>query len=112
MTLNRPCLDCGRLTREGNRCTICGPKKSSEWARAKGPSPYRDPEWRKLSVQKRKEQPWCEMCGHWGSTDNPLTADHIRPLSKGGALIVPTYQLRTLCRVCHGKATRHKKEDS
>ena len=63
-------------------------------------------------MQKRKEQPWCEMCGHWGSTDNPLTADHIRPLSKGGALIVPTYMLRTLCRTCHGKATRHKKEDS
>jgi len=111
MKLNRPCLDCGRLTKEGTRCAICGPKKSSEWARAKGTSPYRDPEWRKLSMQKRREQPWCEMCGHWGSPNNPLTADHIRPLNAGGALIVPTYQLRTLCRVCHGKATRHKRED-
>lgn len=112
MTLNRPCLDCGRLSPNGNRCEQCAPKKASEWARAKGPSPYRDPEWRSLSRQKRREQPWCERCGHVGSPDNPLTADHIKPISQGGALIVPTYQLRTLCRVCHGKLTKHRRDDA
>jgi len=32
----------------------------------------------------------------------------MHPLSQGGALIVPTYMLRTLCRMCHGKITKHK----
>jgi 5-methylcytosine-specific restriction endonuclease McrA len=108
VTFNRPCLDCGTLTSEGDRCSVCGPRKRSEWARARGPSPYADPQWRKLSAQKRKEQPWCELCGHRGSQGNPLTADHMHPLSQGGALIVPTYMLRTLCRMCHGKITKHK----
>ena len=109
MTFSRPCLDCGTLTTEGDRCGVCGPRKRSEWARAKGPSPYADPQWRKLSAQKRREQPWCEKCGFRGSPQNPLTADHLHPLTKGGALIVPTYMLRVLCRRCHGTETKHKR---
>ena len=60
-------------------------------------------------MQKRKEVPYCEICGQRdGNPINPLTADHIQPLSQGGALIVPTFMLRTLCRVCHGKITKHR----
>jgi len=71
---------------------------------------YRTADWRRLSVQKRKEVPYCELCGQRdGDVSNPLTADHIQPLSEGGALIVPTFMLRTLCRVCHGKITKHRR---
>ena len=93
----RPCLTCGVLTTHGDRCNVCGP------------SPYRTPDWRRLSIQKRKEVPFCELCGQRDNNpSNPLTADHLVPLAEGGALIVPTYMLRTLCRTCHGKVTKHK----
>ena len=106
----RPCLTCGTLTNYGNRCNVCGPRKATEWAKNRGPSPYRSADWRRLSVQKRKEVPYCELCGQRdGDVSNPLTADHIQPMSEGGALIVPTFMLRTLCRVCHGKITKHRR---
>ena len=108
MTFARACLDCDRLTTNGNRCETCAPKAASRWANMRGPSPYADPAWRRLSMQKRKQIPYCEICGTRNSRENPLTADHIQPLSKGGALIVPLHALRTLCRRCHGAITRHK----
>jgi len=105
----RPCLTCGVLTTHGDRCNVCGPRKATEWARNRGQSPYRTAEWRRLSIQKRKEVPYCELCGQRDNNpSNPLTADHLAPLAEGGALIVPTYMLRTLCRTCHGKVTKHK----
>ena len=39
-------------------------------------------------------QPWCTVCGHPGSTENPLTADHVVPLSRGGE----RGPLRVACR--------------
>ncbi|MGR6997214.1 HNH endonuclease [Yinghuangia aomiensis] len=38
------------------------------------------------------------LCGHRGSPENPLTVDHIKPLSLGGASADPA-NLRTLCRL-------------
>ena len=108
--IQRPCLDCGTLTTHSvSRCAVCAPKAATRWKASRPDSPYRSPAWRKLSLQKRKERPWCEICGQQpGNAENPLTADHIKPLSEGGDLIVPTYMLRTLCRRCHGKITKHK----
>ncbi|MGW9025150.1 HNH endonuclease [Streptomyces sp. NPDC055722] len=47
------------------------------------------------------------MCGHWGSNANPLTADHVRPLSRGGTNEV--VNLRTLCRSCN--SSRGNRQD-
>ena len=104
MIFARPCLDCGLVSREGNRCIRC----QTAYNRARyianpKPKPYASREWRNLSAKVRKQRPWCEMCG---KTTN-LTVDHIIPISKGGRLIAPVEQLRVLCRSCHGKVTEH-----
>jgi 5-methylcytosine-specific restriction enzyme A len=39
---------------------------------------------RKVAAQMKAEQPWCSSCGSPGTAANPLTIDHIIPLSKGG----------------------------
>jgi len=100
----RPCLDCGVLTQTGNRCEVHRRVAQAKWKEGR-PNPYLNPAWRKLSAQVRSKRPWCDGCG---ATGVRLTVDHIQPLSKGGALIVPEHALRVLCLQCHGRVTRHK----
>jgi 5-methylcytosine-specific restriction endonuclease McrA len=45
------------------------------------------------------KRPYCARCGHKGSADNPLTADHIIPRSRGGLNTASNYE--TLCRRCN-----------
>ena len=103
MAFNRPCLTCGILQTNGNRCLSCSAKEATKWKAAAGPSPYRDPAWRKLSARMRKKHPWCDLCG----TTKNLTVDHLHALKDGGALIVPEHMLRVLCWTCHGRITKH-----
>ena len=42
--------------------------------------------------------PRCAQCGHTGSADNPLTADHLVPLIRSGRNTGPR---QTLCRDCN-----------
>ena len=44
--------------------------------------------------------PRCAQCGHTGSADNPLTADHVVPLARGGTNTGPR---QTLCTT-HNRA--------
>jgi 5-methylcytosine-specific restriction protein A len=39
---------------------------------------------RKVAARMKAEQPWCSSCGSPGTAANPLTIDHIVPLSRGG----------------------------
>ena len=39
---------------------------------------------RKVAAKMKAAQPWCTYCGSPGSEDNPLTIDHIIPLTRGG----------------------------
>jgi 5-methylcytosine-specific restriction protein A len=39
---------------------------------------------RKAAARMKAEQPWCSSCGSPGTAANPLTIDHIIPLSRGG----------------------------
>jgi 5-methylcytosine-specific restriction endonuclease McrA len=39
---------------------------------------------RKVAYRMKVEQPWCSYCGSPGTEKNPLTIDHIIPLSQGG----------------------------
>jgi HNH endonuclease len=45
-------------------------------------------------------QPWCWECGDAGSPDNPLTADHVIPVSRGGD---PLGALSILCWRCNSR---------
>lgn len=104
MRFKRPCLDCNALTDNGDRCPAHALAARNRYYAQRGPSPYADPAWRRLSALKRKQVPYCERCG---TTSGTLTVDHIVPLSKGGALLVPLHELRVLCRPCHGAITTH-----
>ncbi len=100
MALTRPCLDCGTLTRSGSRCDPCHAKRRGTTSqRGYG-----------AAHQRRRErviaaQPWWSVCGHTGSPENPLTGDHVVPVSKGGGRwasprALPALQLSAGSRKC------------
>lgn len=47
----------------------------------------------------------CVYCGVPESADTPMTMDHVKPISKGGAHILSN--LRPACRACNGR--KHNK---
>ncbi len=53
-------------------------------------------DWYRIVKRKIREQPWCSICGHPGSKDNPLTGGHIRPLVKGGTSTEDNCQVECL----------------
>ena len=92
--LQKPCLECGELTRDGSRCVICEsermirrveregrPYSAINKRKYKGSSTARgyNGQWRRLSERARLLQPFCSDCLA-GVDDlpasNPLTADH------------------------------------
>lgn len=53
--------------------------------------------------------PQCVECGHQGSADNPLQADHIEPVSVSPELALDLSNGQTLCRV-HNLAKSNRTE--
>lgn len=81
------CLDCGELTRDGSRCADCqqervarinSRRKRNTTARGLGHA-HRV---RAKAVVDAAQV--CAICGRPPTPDDPLTADHIIPRSKGG----------------------------
>ena len=93
----RPCLDCG----EPSPRTRCPAHASAQEARR----PSRrvlgryDTRYEKLRAATLREQPWCSECRVPHTDANPLTADHIVPLGRGGKNVRSNMQ--TLCRACN-----------
>jgi 5-methylcytosine-specific restriction endonuclease McrA len=54
---------------------------------------------RKRAHRMKQEQPCCTSCGSPGTAANPLTIDHIVPLSKGGSNA--RENLMVLCYRCN-----------
>jgi 5-methylcytosine-specific restriction endonuclease McrA len=89
MSLPKPCLDCGTPTTNGSRC----PKDQAIWERAREsqrPSAQArgyDAEYRKnrpaVIAQGRNGRP-CYICGKPFREGQKITAEHIRPIRKGG----------------------------
>lgn len=101
----RACLDCGRITtqhRDG-RCPPCYATHRQQVDRARdqrrGTAAQRGYgyRWQNVVAKAIKQQPFCSVCGHAGSAENPLTGDHILPISKGGTW--EPSNVRVLCRV-------------
>ncbi|MBA2614314.1 MAG: HNH endonuclease [Actinobacteria bacterium] len=95
--MNRPCLDCGELTRSGSRCSRCEAKRDAR----RGTTTERGygSDHQKRAKATIRSQPWCSICGHPGSPSNPLTADHVVPVSRGGR----GGPLRVACRSCNSR---------
>ncbi|MFF3062631.1 HNH endonuclease [Streptomyces sp. NPDC057909] len=102
------CLDCHRLTGAptGSRCPDCAARRASrkDASRPNRPSSHArgyDAAYRRARALVLARQPWCSVCRHPGSTANPLTADHIVPLSRGGTN--DASNLRTYCKSCNSR---------
>jgi hypothetical protein len=81
MGLARPCLDCAGLTRSGSRCSSCQSKRDARRGTTTERG-YGADHQRRAKAAIRSE-PWCSYCGHRGSPENPLTADHVIPIRVG-----------------------------
>ena len=97
----KPCAErgCPALTRSGSRCQAH--VRAHAIKRASSTARGYDRQWRGVAAQAIREQPWCTDCLHPGSPDNPLTGDHIIPLSQGGQSIRSNCVVR--CRRCNSK---------
>lgn len=105
----KPCLDCGRNTTNGSRCKEC---EQAREARRRAAYERRNPrpspsargytrQWRAQVKAAIARQPFCSVCGHPGSPDNPLTGDHVTPRAQGGAGSGDNIQV--LCRRCNSR---------
>ena len=100
--MKRVCSGCGVIT-DKRRCPACA--RTYEISRQRRTKGHYDAEWVKLRARAIREHPWCSVCGHPGSPDNPLTGDHIVPLRHGG--LNKRDNVAVLCRGCNsGKGAR------
>jgi len=58
-------------------------------------------QWQRTVARAIRDQPFCSVCFTGGSPTNPLTGDHIVPLSKGGS--GDSANVRILCRSCNSR---------
>jgi 5-methylcytosine-specific restriction endonuclease McrA len=89
----RPCAGmpgrpCSRLG-PGTRCS----EHAREWKALRNAD-------RAIAAAVVAESPACAVCGHTGSADNPLQADHVVPLIRSGR---NNGKRQTLCRI-HNRA--------
>lgn len=102
--LPRPCLDCPTIIKSGSRCSLCQARRE----RTRRPNTTErgyNSSWQRLSARLIRRVGRCEHCGARHAPGNPLTTDHIIPLSKGGQSVESNAQV--LCRRCNSsKGTR------
>jgi 5-methylcytosine-specific restriction protein A len=94
-----PGKPCGLIS-DKNRCPDCARKYEIH----RGPRTMKgryDAQWRRIRAQAIREHPWCSVCKHPGSPDNPLTGDHITPHRLGGRNVRSNVQV--LCRACNSR---------
>jgi 5-methylcytosine-specific restriction enzyme A len=87
---------------QGARCRECqrarDKRRGSPAARGYGQA------WKALRAQLIAAHPYCAICNHPGSEDNPLSLDHITPKSMGGTDALSN--LRVLCLRCNQMRNR------
>lgn len=107
----RLCPGCGTRTRTPGRCPACKRKHQRERDQLRGSSSQRGygAAWRKLRAAVIQAQPYCTFCGHTGSTDNPLSVDHIKPRVEGGT--DDPSNLRVLCLAHNRRRPRSRNQD-
>jgi 5-methylcytosine-specific restriction endonuclease McrA len=100
------CRKCGRVGKaicESCEAPILAAKaRKRELTRRSPRERGYDAQWRRTrALVFARDGDICADCGQFGSTeDNPLTVDHVIPLSRGGTSELSN--LRVLCRRCNG----------
>lgn len=79
----QPCLDCGKLSRNGSRCDAHQKVKKKQWdapkaARKRATGQYGG-DYRKRARLIRETAVYCWLCGGEPRTDDPMQADHVIP---------------------------------
>ena len=93
----RPCLTCGTPTPK-TRCPLHTSEKERTRPSRRVLGRY-DTRYLKLREIVLREQPWCTECLAPDTEGNPLQADHVVPLQRGGKNVRSNMQ--TLCRACN-----------
>lgn len=97
--LGLPGEPCARLT-DKRRCAEHQRRYEAQRGSRRITGAY-DTDWQRLRAQAIREHPWCAVCGHPGTPDNPLTGDHVVPRSQGGRNVRSNVQV--LCRGCNSR---------
>jgi len=79
----RPCVQCGKLSRNGTRCEVCdAPRVAAEKARQanrKRHRPQYNSDYRKRAKAVREAAVTCHICGEGARPNDPWHADHLMP---------------------------------
>ena len=112
MSLQRPCLDCNRLTRPGrSRCDACNRVVRKRWSRQsvlnrqnrmRGAGGGAQRLRRKVNTQGGSP---CMGCGPWHPAPS-IVIDHVDPVGKGGT--DQDDNVQPLCLPCHRIKTRQE----
>ena len=98
----RLCIDCLALAPPGKtRCEVHEQQRAREY-NAQRPARhlfYRTPQWRALSKQVLREQPWC-ACGA-----TTTQADHIKSVRERPELALERSNVVGMCLPCHSRKT-------
>ena len=100
------CTKCrSKHQNKGQRCDNCQVKKDKQPRAKKVTSPiYGTSRWQRLRNRKKKNKPLCEDCLERGVVMPMYCVDHIVEIKDGGEPF-DYDNLRSLCRVCHGRKT-------
>ena len=85
--LRRPCLSCGKPTRDGSRCAGCAPPRAPDTRSSRQSRGY-DREYernRATMISLAWRYRWeCVICGKGFARKQDITAEHVIPLRGGG----------------------------
>jgi 5-methylcytosine-specific restriction protein A len=79
-------------------------KQSQQYSQGRVGNFYQSKPWRDLRNWHIKQHPLCEACKSVGQFVAGEVVDHIKPISKGGAML-DYNNLQTLCKTCHAIKT-------
>lgn len=79
MGFNKPCLDCGQLTRNGSRCEKHQAIVDERVNAFKNQRKHYQGDYAKRAKQVRDNAIICWICGQGAKPNDPWTADHYYP---------------------------------
>lgn len=91
MGFAKPCLDCGVLTRQGNRCQKHQNIIDSKINAKKQQRIHYKGDYRQRAKAVRDNAVYCWICGETFTIDNPPTADHLEP-GNPDSILLPAHR--------------------
>jgi hypothetical protein len=99
----RPCLGCGKLIYEKNRCPECRGLLQQKIDQARGPRPHYGGTYKRRAKQIRETAKQCWICGEGPRSNDPFQADHYYPGDKDSPLLAA----HRSCNIRRGNTPPH-----